>query len=427
VSELAGDSGDGAEWAWLRLRADEDRIVEACGEGPGVLDLCAKVQGRSLLESASVAGARLATDALAAAIGPAVRATPSDRRVAVAMSGGVDSAAALLRVLKRGLEPVGLTLRLWIDPHGPDTTRACCSPQAVIAARSLCHRLGVPHVTLDARETFRAEVVAPFIAGYARGQTPNPCMRCNGAFRFTELLACTERLGARVLATGHYARIVSHRGRKLVARGFDVEKDQSYMLGAVDPTLADRLLFPLGDQTKSETRRQARAAGLAVADRRESQEACFLGGGDYRTFLSRHGLASREGEIVDAAGRSLGSHPGFWRYTPGQRRGLGISSVDGPLYAVRIDAAKNHVEVGPREALRRTRVTVASGGLYVPVERVDAKLRYRSPAVPARVRPTVSGFELELGEPVSAVAPGQAAVLYEDDAVVGAGVITAAV
>jgi tRNA-specific 2-thiouridylase len=426
MMELAGDSGDGADWVWLRLRVDEGRIVEARGEGPGVVDLCAQVRGRTLLESAAIGGTTLATDALAAAIGPVVRASPAERRVAVAMSGGVDSAAALLRMRELGFEAVGVTLRLWIDPRGPDTTRACCSPGAVNAARALCHQLGVPHVTLDLRDSFRAEVVSPFVGAYARGETPNPCIRCNGAFRFAELLACAERLGARLLATGHYARVVTHRGRRLVGRAFDRRKDQSYMLGALDPAIADRLVFPLGEQTKDETRRQARVAGLAAADRRESQEACFLGGGDYREFLSRQGVPSRDGQIVDLAGRPVGRHAGHWRYTPGQRRGLGISSANGPLYAVRVDVAENRVVVGPREALQRTRVTVEGGRLYVPVERAEAKLRHRSPAVPARVIPAPAGFELVLAEPVSGVAPGQAAVLYEDDAVVGAGVIAAA-
>src|SRR5205814_6674507 len=275
-------------------------------------------------------GETLAVDALANAIGPVFRAPHSPGRVAVAMSGGVDSAVALLRSLPNA---IGVTLRLWLDPEGPDAERACCSPEAVIAARETCHALGVPHVTLDLREGFRRAVVAPFVRGYARGETPNPCIRCNGSFRFAELLAFAERAGASRLATGHYARIVEHRGRKLLARAVDPDKDQSYMLGRLDPRLLERIWFPLGEQTKKETRAEAARAGLAVARRAESQEACFLAGGDYRAFLERHGVESRSGAIVDADGRELGEHDGFWRFTPGQRKGIGVAS-GGALYVL---------------------------------------------------------------------------------------------
>src|SRR5690348_10914283 len=210
------------------------------------------------------------------------------------MSGGVDSAVALLRSLPYA---IGVTMRLWLDPDGPDSERACCSPESVIAARETCHRLGVPHVTLDLRGEFRRAVVTPFIRGYARGQTPNPCTRCNGGFRFAELLAFARRAGAERLATGHYARIVERDGRLLLARAADPAKDQSYMLGRLDPRFLVRLWFPLGEQCKDETRAEAAAAGLEAAGRAESQEACFLAGGDYRDFLARHGLASEEGPV----------------------------------------------------------------------------------------------------------------------------------
>src|SRR5262249_7092983 len=234
----------------------------------------------------------LAVDALASALGPVFRAAPSPSRVAVAMSGGVDSAVTLLRFLP---DAIGVTLRLWLDPNGPDAERACCSPEAVIAARATCHRLGIPHVTLDLREEFRRAVVEPFVRGYARGETPNPCIRCNGSFRFAELLAFAERAGAARLATGHYARVVEHRGRRLLARATDPRKDQSYMLGRLDPAFLDRIEFPLGEQTKDETRAEAARAGLEVASRAESQEACFLAGDDYRAFLVRQGVDDEDG------------------------------------------------------------------------------------------------------------------------------------
>jgi tRNA-specific 2-thiouridylase len=265
--------------------------------------------------------------------------------------------------------------------------------------------------------------VTPFVRGYARGQTPNPCIACNGGFRFAELLAFVKRSGAARLATGHYARIVEREGRKLLARAVDEAKDQSYMLATLDPRLLARVWFPLGDQTKAATRARAREAGLSVAARAESQEACFLAGGDYRDFLERQGL-NGTGAIVDEQGRELGTHHGLWRYTAGQRKGLGVSAAT-PLYAIRSHAPTQTLVVGPRSSLARTRVNVR-GRLFVPVTRADVKLRYRSPAVAATVEPMARGFRLELVEPAYAVAPGQAAVLYDEEVVVGSGVISSA-
>ena len=409
--EVSGDSSRDGCWALVRLRLDGDRIVDADADG-----LDADVRGLTLLEAAAVGGEPLAVDALANAVGPVFRAARAPGRVAVAMSGGVDSAVALLRA---GPDALGVTLRLWTDPAGPDSERACCSPAAVIAARRTCHERGLPHVTLDLREEFRRAVVAPFVRGYARGETPNPCTRCNGGFRFGELLAFARRAGAQRLATGHYARVVPHRGRLLLARAADPDKDQSYMLALLDPAKLERVWFPLGDQTKAETRAEAAQAGLDAATRAESQEACFLAGDDYRAFLERQGLEAQTGPVVDESGRVVGEHGGYWRFTPGQRRGLGVAG-DGPLFALRSSAPTNTVVVGPRESLARTAVS-ARGRLYVPVERVAAKLRYRSPAVAATVRTTASGFRLELDEPAYGVAAGQTAVLYEGDCVVGAG------
>jgi tRNA-uridine 2-sulfurtransferase len=414
--EVVGDSSRDGRWELVRLTVEGERIVSAEAEG-----LERPLEGLTLLEAAAVGGDELAVDALANALGPVFRAAPQPSRVAVAMSGGVDSAVALLRA---GPYAIGVTLRLWLDPEGPDAERACCSPEAVLAARATCHALGLPHVTLDLREEFRRAVVAPFVKGYARGETPNPCIRCNGSFRFAELLEFTERAGASRLATGHYARTVRHRGRTLLARGADPRKDQSYMLARLDPSLLERIWFPLGGQTKEETRAEAASAGLAAAGRSESQEACFLAGGDYRGFLERHGLHAADGPVVDEEGRELGRHSGFWRFTPGQRRGLGVSNGQ-PLYAMRSDPRTNTVVVGPQEALAATEIE-ARGRLYVTVQRAEAKLRFRSPAVPAEVVATDAGFRLRLDAPAYAAAPGQAAVLYERDVVVGAGTISAA-
>ena len=411
--EVVGDSSRDGDVALVRLTIDGDRIVSADADG-----LERPLVGLTLLEAAAVPGETLAADALANALGQVFRAEADPRRVAVAMSGGVDSAVALLRA---GPHALGVTLRLWIDPAAPDAERACCSPEAVISARETCHALGLPHLTLDLRDEFRRAVVAPFLRGYARGETPNPCIRCNGSFRFAELIAFAERAGARRLATGHYARVVTHRGRLLLARGRDPEKDQSYMLARLDPRFLGRIWFPLGNQTKEETRAEATGAGLAVARRAESQEACFLGGGDYRAFVRRNGLEEAKGEIVDVDGRRLGTHDGFWRFTPGQRRGLGVAAAE-PLYVVRTNPGSNTVVVGPRQSLAVETIS-ARGRLYVRVNRAEFKWRYRSPAVAATVEKTRGGFRLALDEPVYGVAAGQAAVLYENDVVVGAGVL----
>src|SRR4051812_29996193 len=411
--EVVGDSTRDGRWALVRLAVEGERIVSAEGEG-----LDRPLEGLTLLEAAAVGGDELAADALANALAQVFRAEPKSGRVAVAMSGGVDSAVALLRA---GADAIGVTLRLWLDPQGPDAERACCSPEAVLAARATCHRLGIPHVTLDLREEFRRAVVEPFVRAYAAGETPNPCIRCNGSFRFAELLAFAERAGAERLATGHYARIVERDGRRLLARAVDEGKDQSYMLARLDPRFLGRLWFPLGEQGKDETRAEAANAGLEVASRAESQEACFLAGGDYRDFLQRHGLTAADGPVVDERGEELGRHAGYWRFTPGQRKGLGVAAAE-PLFALRSDPRTNAVVVGPRAALATTEVQVR-GRLHVELERAEVKLRYRSPAVGATVSSTERGFRLLLDRPAYGVAAGQAAVLYDRGSVVGAGTI----
>jgi tRNA-specific 2-thiouridylase len=414
ATDVFGDATRGDAWAAVQLTVEDDRILAA--DAPGIED---ELEGLTLLEAARVGGEPLAVEALASALGQVFRAEPRAGRVAVAMSGGVDSAVALLRA---GPEALGVTLRLWQDPAAPDTERACCSPAAVSAARRTCHDLGLPHVTLDLRERFKSAIVEPFARAYEAGETPNPCMRCNGAFRFDELVAFAERAGADELWTGHYARIVERGGMRLVGRASDRHKDQSYMLAAVDPALLERLRFPLGEQTKEETRGEAAAAGLAAATRLESQEACFLGGDDYRSFLERRGVRTEPGPIVDSTGTRVGTHSGPWRYTTGQRRGLHVHA-NRPLYVLRTDAVTNSVVVGPRDELAVTWIR-ATGRMYVPVEQAEVKVRHRSDSVPAHVGREVDGFSVELEEPAYGVARGQFAVLYDEGAVVGAGVIT---
>lgn len=367
--------------------------------------------------------ADLAADALARALGTAAHADgacePVAGRVLVAMSGGVDSAvAALLCAHDDGAEPVAVTLELWRDEHN-DGERSCCSASAVRRARALAHELGLPHITLDLREQFRAGVVDPWIAAHAAGLTPNPCVRCNGRVRLDAMLELAERLGAQALATGHYARI-SEDG--LIRAAADSAKDQSYMLAALDPASIARLRFPLGELTKPQVRGLAQREGLAVAQTPDSQDLCFLAGTRRQDFLARHGgPRERPGRTLDRAGRVVGRHRGAHAYTVGQRRGVGAGGGSGePLYVAATDVVANTVTVGPRAALERTSVALEELRLHRPAGEVDgAKLRYHADVVGARLE----GGTLVLAEPVWGAAPGQSAVLLRGDAVAGCATI----
>ncbi len=354
-----------------------------------------------------------------------LRVAPSPRRTLVAMSGGVDSAAAAQLALDAGDEVVAVTLELWSDP-ATDGERSCCSPQAVTGARALAHSMGIPHVTLDLRERFRAEVVDRFLDGYAAGVTPNPCVRCNGEVRFDSMLDLAQTLGAARLATGHYARVARDADGPLIRAAVDARKDQSYMLAKLDPALLDRLSFPLGGLTKDAVRALARDAGLPVADKRESQDLCFVAGLGGRAFLRRHGgpKLRRPGEIVDRDGRVLGRHDGQHEFTVGQRRGLGVQSAE-PLYVIKKDAATNRVTVGPKQALTATIVRLEAARLHRPADQVrQVRLRYHAEPIRCRVTGERGDeIKLELERSAHAVAPGQLACLMRDDCVVGEGTI----
>jgi tRNA-specific 2-thiouridylase len=382
--------------------------------------------------------AELASDALARALGAAVRdrahlaALRRGARTLVAMSGGVDSAVAALECAREG-ETVAVTLELWSDREN-DAERSCCSASAVAQARAMAHAMGLAHFTLDLRQEFRAGVVDPFIAGFAAGETPNPCVGCNGHVRLDAMLELAQRLGCARLATGHYARMgeIGHEQGPLLRAAADPAKDQTYMLAALAPASLARMRFPLGELTKREVRAIAAAAGLPVASKVDSQDLCFLAGTDRPRFLARHGgLGDAPGEIVDAGGRVLGRHLGQHRFTVGQRRGLGIAAPGEPLYVLAKDAAANRVTVGPRAALETRHVLVRHASLRRDGARVDrVKLRYRSRAVPCRIaEPTGAGagrhaaLTLELSEPVDGAAPGQLACLMDGDLVVGWGTI----
>ncbi len=342
-------------------------------------------------------------------------------RVVVAMSGGVDSAVAAKLLVDAGYDVVGVTMRLWHDPGAAAAERSCCSPETVQLARRTAHALGIPHLTIDAAEAFRRGVVESFIRGYAEGRTPNPCVTCNGQVRFAVLAQAAALLGARRLATGHYARVVDNT----IARAADTDKDQSYMLAMLDRATIARLAFPLGELTKLQVRDLARDAMLPAADAVESQEVCFVGVGGYVPFLERvAGMSAAPGPIVDQDGAAIGTHDGYWRYTVGQRRGVGVSA-DGPRYVLGTDAATNTVRVGPRELLATTELQLRPFTLNESVAgaHLEVRVRYRGKALRGQAHPVADGLRVTLLDPADGVAPGQTAALYRDGRLVGAGVI----
>jgi tRNA-specific 2-thiouridylase len=433
----------------VSVRVDGDRVAAAGfdAEGCGTLTAAGSaaitlVEGEPLLAAARVGSreiagelgglspgklhaADLAADALHRALGAAARAgaalEPAPARTLVAMSGGVDSAVAALLVDRAGRAAVCVTLELWADPAN-DAEASCCSAHAVRLARAVAHGMGLPHLTLDLRAEFRAGVVEPFLAGYAGGETPNPCVGCNGHVRLDAMLDFADALGAADLATGHYARRTADG---LLRAAADPAKDQTYMLSAVAPATLARLRFPLGELTKPDVRALAAEAGLPVAGRADSQDLCFLAGTGKAAFLARHGgLADRDGDVVDRSGRVLARHRGAHHFTVGQRRGLGVGGAE-PLYVLGTDVGGNRVVVGPKAALATRSVALRGARLHRDGAEIDrVKLRYRSQPVPCRVSSAAGAgthrhLELELGEDVEGAAPGQTACLLRGDVVVG--------
>ena len=430
----------------ISLRVEDSRVVavsfdaSGCGSALAAGSAAASlVDGSTVLEAALIGpseisdelgglsagkfhAADLAAEALARALGAAVLAAPAvelnQRRVLVAMSGGVDSAvAALLCRETPGCEPVAVTLELWRDPEG-DAEASCCSASAVVRARRVSRSLGIPHLTLDLREEFGREVVRPWLAAHRRGRTPNPCIRCNGSLRLDAMLDLAGRLGARGLATGHYAR-TGDGGELLCAT--DRAKDQSFMLAGLDEESLARMEFPLGDLTKEEVRQLAAEAGLEVAATPDSQDLCFLAGVGREAFLARFGeMGEVEGEILDTEGRVIGSHRGAHRYTVGQRRGLEIGGLEEPFYVLETDPRRNTVTAGPADSLQRREIRLTDVRLRNGEGRVETvKLRSHAPAVACRLE----GEQLLLRSPVRAPAPGQTAVFLDGDRVVGCATI----
>ena len=373
------------------------------------------------------------------------------------MSGGVDSSATAALLLEQGYDVVGITLKLWPQDCVSRAEDKCCGPQAVSDARSVCHKLGIPYYLIDESADFQKYVIQYFADEYKAGRTPNPCVMCNQNLKFGRLIERADQLGAEFIATGHFARVecavpgsagiragecpaaardkpagkdAGAPRRYLLKRGRDLRKDQSYFLFSLRQDQLARAMFPLGEKTKSDTREVARQCQLKTADKEESMEICFVPDNNYGGFLQQANLVQKHrGEIVDLHGHMLGHHDGIEFYTIGQRKGLGLSSPK-PLYVIELDAEHNRVVVGDDSALDRDEFTVERCN-WIPFAappaqlEVTAKIRYNHPGTPATVTQSGNGAaKVKLHTPQRAITPGQAAVFYQDDLVVGGGWIT---
>ncbi len=344
------------------------------------------------------------------------------------MSGGVDSSVAAARLVKAGYEVIGVTLHLWDYPDDGSVRGRCCAPEDQHDARRVADALGIPHYAFDRRADFLREVVEPFVEGYLGGETPSPCVACNRGIKLRELFALADRLGARWVATGHYARILREGPHLRLARGLDRSKDQSYFLHTLTPGQLDRLLLPLGESTKEQVRAEALALGLHGATKGESQELCFVPTGRYDAFVeARAGGKVRPGPILDASGREVGRHGGVHRFTIGQRKGLGVALGE-PAFVVGIDPEEGAIRLGPREALGVGRVEVegwTQGPGWPTEQEGTVQVRARHEGAAARIEARAGGEATVTFEaPVEGVSPGQYAVAYAGETVIGGGRIT---
>jgi tRNA-specific 2-thiouridylase len=353
--------------------------------------------------------------------------------VAVAMSGGVDSSVAAHLLVRGGTSCMGMTMRLWSPDEDCGGERSCCGVDAAQDAKRVCARIGIPHYTLDLRHDFLHAVVDPFVADYLAGRTPNPCVRCNTVLKWGKLWERATAAGASRIATGHYARILrDENGDWQLRRGMDPSKDQSYFLWGIPRALLSRTLFPLGDLVKSDTRALAREASLPTAEKTESQDICFVPGGDYRTLVhARAGLDEpllHPGPIVGPGGKVLGVHEGLANYTVGQRRGVKVAWSE-PLYVTGLDTESNTLHLGVAADLLTSRLELVDENWLVnrpeELSGLSVQVRYRGTAVPCGLEQGESGMIVRLASPVSRPALGQSMVVYRNDQVIGGGVLLA--
>ena len=349
-------------------------------------------------------------------------------KVVVAMSGGVDSSVAAALLQEQGYEVVGMMLRLWSEPGKEDSNR-CCTPDSMAQARRVAAKLEIPFYVIDAKEIFRETVVEYFLEGYARGQTPNPCLICNRKIRWTFLLDHALALGADFMATGHYVRIQRAGGKNQLLRAIDKSKDQSYVLHVLNQEKLKHALFPVGDYTKPEIRQIAERYGLPTASRKDSQDLCFLAGEDYRNFLQRNAAGMlKPGEIIRRDGEALGIHNGLANYTIGQRKGLGVASAV-PLYVLGKDSERNTLIVGTQDELGARELTAhhvnwLEGEVPQDSLRAEVKIRYTAKEAEAWVKPVSENqAQVWFDAPQRDITAGQAAVFYQGDRMLGGGII----
>ena len=357
---------------------------------------------------------------------------PTNKRVVVAMSGGVDSSVAAALLVEQGYEVIGMMMRLWSEPAAGANAPAnrCCTPDQMADARHIANLLGIPFYVVDVQTYFYKQIVQFFIDEHEKGHTPNPCLQCNRKVRFTYLLEQAMALNADYLATGHYIR-VQHNGREYqVLKGVDDHKDQSYVLHMLTQEKLAHVLFPVGNYTKQQVRALAQKYNLPVASKDESQDLCFLGDGDYRRFLQEYShKAAPPGPILDQHGNELGQHNGLPFYTIGQRKGLGISTPE-PVFVLQKDVARNALVVGSRAALGQQQLTAAqvnwlNGSPPTKPLRAQIKIRYKAqPAWGVVVDEGNGRCQVQFDEPVFGITPGQGAVFYDGDICLGGGIIT---
>ena len=354
-------------------------------------------------------------------------------KVLVAMSGGVDSSVALLKIVEEGYDAVGITMKLWEyrDVGGnllEDSN--CCSVGAINNAKLVCDRMNVPHYTVDFTDIFRNTVVDDFTNEYLAGRTPNPCVRCNSFVKWDAFIDQANQLGAQYIATGHYATIKQKNGSVYLKKGMDPLKDQSYVLWGIPVQTLPRTLFPLGGYTKEDVRKIARENNLETADIPESMEICFVADNNYKRFLKDYASDKMDkigvGNIIDESGNAIGTHDGYPNYTIGQRKGLGLSN-ENPLYVTEIDSNTNQIRVGNKNSLLENICSMSQVNWLVnkvnfPCQ-VEAQIRYNSPSVHVEVLKNDDEFKIIFQEPQVAVTPGQSIVFYKDDVVLGGGII----